>query len=346
MNSIVGPDFGHGADKGLSGIHPDGCEKHRKAKVSKNDVGRQGHGPKHGSGTAELAENERNDQRPASDAERHDTDAGNRNRNKSEQNAQDHPDPERDIAEFGSRLHGVAEVTANLFLSIRRQKHTDPVAELQHEVRCRHQISIVSPNVQQMCRITGWHRKAGKRHADHAGLSDEDPDVVKVSAIACQSAGLEAPELRSRLGDRLFALGDDQDSVPCGQNRIGCWNEVAPLLSNHRDLDVGERADCQLVERLSGKGRANRNLGHMEVLGLRGEFGLHDARHEIDAEDRSDDPERICDGITNRWILVLHNVERRLKCRGTRHGPGVQTKRVAHRDAEDVPQTESNGQTG
>ena len=126
--------LGHGADKGLPGIHPNGCEKYGEAKVSKNDVGGQRHGPKHGSGATELAENERNDQRPTSDAERHDTDAWNWNRNKPEQNTQDHPDSERDIAEFGSRLHRVAEVTPNLFLSVGRHQHADPVAEFEHEV--------------------------------------------------------------------------------------------------------------------------------------------------------------------------------------------------------------------
>ena len=61
-----------------------------------------------------------------------------------------------------------------------------------------------------MCRVTGWHRKTGKRYSDDGGLSDKDPDVVEISAIARQPAGLQASELRSRLGDRFFALGYDQ----------------------------------------------------------------------------------------------------------------------------------------
>ena len=90
-----------------------------------------------------------------------------------------------------------------------------------------------------MCRITGRHRKAGKRYSDHGGLSDKDPDVVEIGAIAGQPAGLQLAELRGRLGDRFFVLGDDEKGIAGGQDSIGCRNEVVSVLSNHGDLHVG-----------------------------------------------------------------------------------------------------------
>ena len=134
MNSIVKPDSATVRTKGCPALTPTVARNIARPKFRKHDVGRQRHGPKHGAGAAQLAEDERDDQRPAADAERHDADAWNWNRNKPEQNAQDHADPERDIAEFGGRLHRVAEVSPDLFLSIRRHQHADPVAEFQHQV--------------------------------------------------------------------------------------------------------------------------------------------------------------------------------------------------------------------
>jgi hypothetical protein len=53
-------------------LTPDGGKKHRKTEVSQDDVRRQRHGPEHRAGTAQLAEDESNDQRSAADAEGHD----------------------------------------------------------------------------------------------------------------------------------------------------------------------------------------------------------------------------------------------------------------------------------
>src|SRR5258705_12494500 len=99
-----------------------------------------------------------------------------------------------------------------------------------------------------MCRITRWHRKTGKRYADHARLSDKDADVVEIGAIARQSARLQLPELRGRLGDRLFALGDDQQRVAGGHDGIGCWNEILAALANHGPLDVAQHSPRSIVE--------------------------------------------------------------------------------------------------
>ncbi len=81
-------------------------------------------------------------------------------------------------------------MASDLFLSIGRRQHSDPVAEFQHEVGRGHQVGVVATNVQEVCWIADRHRKISKRHTYHIGLSDEDADVVEVGAIAGQSAGL------------------------------------------------------------------------------------------------------------------------------------------------------------
>ena len=91
---------------------------------------------------------------------------------------------------------------------------------------------------------------------------------------------------------------------------------------------------------------ADGNLAHVESLRLGGEFRLHDLRHEIDAQDRADNPERIGDGIADRRILVLHHVERRLQRRGAGHRSRIDAKRVTDLDAVDVSQPERDSQAG
>src|SRR6201994_3707693 len=122
--------------------------------------------------------------------------------------------------------------------------------------------------MQQMCRVTRWHRKTGKRDADYTGLSAKNADVVEIGAVARQPAGLQRPELAGRPGDRLLTLRHDQHRVTCGQHRVGCRNEVASVFPDHRDLDVTEDIGRQVVERLAGKLWSDRNLAHMKSLRL------------------------------------------------------------------------------
>ena len=99
-----------------------------------------------------------------------------------------HAEPKRDVAEFRGGLDRVAEVTADLLFPLRRRQHADPIAKFQHQVGGRDEVGVIATNVQQMGRIAGGHRKAGKRDTHRAGLADEDPDVVEVRTVAGQPA--------------------------------------------------------------------------------------------------------------------------------------------------------------
>ena len=76
MNSSVRPVSDDRAYEGLAGIDADSGQEDRQAEIAQHDVGRQRHDPEHRAGAAQLAEDERDDQRAAADAERDRADAG------------------------------------------------------------------------------------------------------------------------------------------------------------------------------------------------------------------------------------------------------------------------------
>jgi hypothetical protein len=119
-----------------------------------------------------------------------------------------------------------------------------------------------------------------------------------------------------------------------------------PALADHGDLQAARRLRQQVAQAMAGEAFANGNLSHMEAWRLRREFRLYDPGHEIDAQDRADDPEWVGDGIADRGILVLHHVERGLQRCSARHRPCVEAERMPDLDAEDVPETQCNGEAG
>ena len=77
-----------------------------------------------------------------------------------------------------------------------------------------------------------------------------------------------------------------------------------------------------------------------------GKVRLHAARHEVDAEDRADHAERIRDRVADRWIAVLHHLQRRLQCCGAGHRAGEHAERMANLDSENVAEPERDQQAG
>src|SRR6516164_7068212 len=84
----------------------------------------------------------------------------------------------------------------------------------------------------------------------------------------------------------------------------------------------------------------------MKALRLRRKFGLYQARHEIDTEDRTNHAERIGDRVPDRRVLVFHDVERGLKRCGAGHRSRVDSKRMPEPDPEDLAEPERDEQAG
>ena len=164
-----------------------------------------------------------------------------------------------------------------------------------------------------MSRKAGRHRKAGEGHADHAGFADEDADVVEIGTILGEAAGFEFAEACGRFPDRILPFGDDHNGIAGRQREIRSGDDVLPALTNHGHLDAFRQVLGELVEPTAGEFVSNGNFTHVEALCFRRKFWLHDARHEIDAEDRADDAEWISDRVSDRRLLVVHDIQRRLQ---------------------------------
>ena len=119
-------------------------------------------------------------------------------------------------------------------------------------------------------------------------------------------------------------------------------NEVLAALANHRDLDAFRQILGELLELLNAATVAERNLAHVKSLGLGRELRLYMARHEVDAQDRTDHAERIGNRISDRRLAVAHDVEGSLQRGRARHRTGEDAKRVTNLDAEGLAKRESD----
>src|SRR5271169_6854550 len=82
----------------------------------------------------------------------------------------------------------------------------------------------------------------------------------------------------------------------------------------------------------------------MKALRLRREFGLYQPRHEIDAENGTNDAERICNRVPDRWVLALYDIERGLKRRGAGHRSSIQAQRMTDLDTKNLSEAECDEQ--
>src|SRR5712671_4837842 len=76
--------------------------------------------------------------------------------------------------------------------------------------------------------IAGRHREIGKRYSDHAGLTDKDSDVVEISAVAGQAAGLQFSKRGGGPGNCFILLRDHENGISSGQDGIGTGTKLCP----------------------------------------------------------------------------------------------------------------------
>src|SRR6185437_16101268 len=144
----------------------------------------------------------------------------------------------------------------------------------------------------------------------------------------------------------FILLGDYENRISSRQDSICCRNDVVPILSNYRDLQPAERPGHQFVESFPGLAFSDRNFAHLEPLRLSRKLRLHYPGHEVDAQDRTNDPEGVSNRIPDRRLLALHNIERSLKRSSACHGAGIDTEQVSDLDTENVSKSECNCQAG
>ncbi len=197
-----------------------------------------------------------------------------------------------------------------------------------------------------MGREAGRHRKLCERYAHDIRLADENPDVIERGAVLDDSARLKLAQPRCHFIDRSLAIGNKHQSIARFQNKLGRRHDVLMRLADHRDLNALRQLAEDGIERAAGGLIGQRHLAHMELLRLGRESRLHVARHEVDAQDRADHAERICDRVADRGIFVPHHVERRLQGRGARHRARIDPERMADLDAVGLSEQERDNQPG
>ena len=139
----------------------------------------------------------------------------------------------------------------DLLLAVGRHQHADAIAELQHQVGRRHDVHVVAPDVQQMRRKAGRHRQLRERNADHAGLADEDADVVERGAILDDPARLQpsrAAAAASAIASSLSAT-IMQRRRPAPEHDRAVGHDVLVALADHRHLHALRQVLADVVER-------------------------------------------------------------------------------------------------
>jgi len=173
--------------------------------------------------------------------------------------------------------------------------------------------------MEDMGRKARRQRQLRQRHADDTGFPHEDPDVVEIGPIFDNSSRLQFSQPRCGRRYRVFLLGDDQERVARRQLQIGRGNDILACLADHGHLSPAWKLFDEIVEAASRAIIAQRHLAHMEALHLWREFWLNQSGHEVDAQDRADDTERIGHRISDRRVVIAHDFQGGLKGGGARH---------------------------
>ena len=119
---------------------------------------------------------------------------------------------------------------------IGRHDHANAVADLQHELRRRHEIDVIASNMQDLDRDAGRNRQIGQSHARHVGFRDEEPLIGQIPPILGDPSWLQPTECSSRLGDGGFFISHDQKRVAVLQSNVGVRQEVPVFMADARDL--------------------------------------------------------------------------------------------------------------
>ena len=164
--------------------HPDLREEEREPEVAQHEVGRKRDGPVHAARAAHVAEDQRHDQH-AGQADRDLADAGQRELDGADQEAERHAEADGDVAELGGGLDRVAEEFAHRREIAAMGEHADAVAGLEHEVGARQDVGVAA-----------------------ADLGDDRRPVARQVEVADRAARPPPAARRTRAGSRGPAVLD------------------------------------------------------------------------------------------------------------------------------------------
>ena len=241
-------------------------------------------------------------------------------------------DADRDVAEVGGALDGVAIEAAHRREMVAAAQHADPVAELEHEVVVGQQIGVAPAHVDVAVLEAARNLQAAERHSHHAALGRVDANVVE------RRSGPRRSRRRGTFADDVACLldlrgigPDDQEHIVRAENRGRRGHAVLLRVADGDDLDPAREAASGAPGRVCRTTPALRTLIFDRLYspaGRRLNLRLEEGGVEIHAEDRPGDAKRVGHAVADRGVLVPERVENRLKRRGARGRAGEHAERL------------------
>ena len=267
-----------------------------------------------------MAQPERNQQDPG-ESQRDPADSGNGKRDQSDEEAHRRADTERNVAEVGNALDGIAEEAAHGIEIRAMAEHADAVAEFQHQVVVWQQIDVTPSHVDVTVGEAAGKFQAAEWHSHDAALGREDTDVVERGSIHRDRRGRFADQLE-RLSNRRRIAPDEQDHIVRLDDGGRIRDAVLPAAADRHRLHAFRQALLKIDEAPSDERRvAHTDLGRLhQPVRWSGDLRFEDREIDVHAEDRSGDAKRVREAVADRSVLVSKRVENGLQCRGTRRG--------------------------
>ena len=220
-------------------------------------------------------------------------------------------------------------------------EQADAVAELEHEIRSRHDVGVAAPDVGNDRRLVARQFEVADRPPHHHRARGEDAYIIEVAAILDQAAGRRLSERATRLGKGLRGWCDDQHDIVLRHHGPGRGRFVVMGPAQSNDVRPGRQSARDLAEGLAEvSGVAKRDLEELHSGASAGlDLRLEEHIAEIEEKDRPGDAERVGNRVADCRIIISERGDRSLqgRCAGARAGKQAEpvTQVETHRFRDD-----------
>lgn len=170
---------GEGGAEGLACAGADARQEEHEAELSQGEVDAVGHAPDQGSGAAEGAQDEGDDQRPARDAELEGEVAGEGDGDEAQREAQAQAQAEAQDVHLAGGLVGVAEEAGDGLDLVAVGEDADAVAEFEDGVSVWDELDVAASEAGDDGAEVLGEVEVGESLACDLGVGDEDASVVE-----------------------------------------------------------------------------------------------------------------------------------------------------------------------
>ena len=100
-------------------------------------------------------------------------------------------------------------------------EHANAIAEFEHEVRPRHDVSVAAANLRDDRRFVARDVEIAERSTHHARAGHEHAQVIEIAPILDQVAGCGLAQGLARLAEGILGGTDDEHDVVFGDDDGG-----------------------------------------------------------------------------------------------------------------------------